>query len=79
MSNENIRKGDWVECINPLKKPSHYFFLKPNAEYFERQRICCLCHYAQLSNEHYRQPQLSIENYFHTQKSNESKPEKESL
>jgi len=72
-------KGYWLQCQNPLNKPTHSFFLYPNPEWFELQRICCLCHDEQLSNEGYRKPSILRKSPGFVGKSTDSKPEKDSL
>ena len=76
MSSEIINQvGSWYDCINPLSLPLHaHFFQVGTLNY--TQKICPMCWNKLLELQHYKNGGFRIDTH---KKSNDCKPEKDSL
>ena len=73
------KEGHWTDCINPLNKANHAFFLHLIPTLSDRQNICPVCWYDLLRIEKYHSP-LSLTSYLRSKKGvSGSKPKKDSL
>ena len=76
MSSETINQiGSWTDCINPLNKINHGFFRRKGF-LNDNQKICSMCWSECLKLEGYHHAGFIINTH---KKSNDCKPEKDSL
>ena len=73
--------GSWISCINPFNNPvKHYFFrLTPKSKYFTQGDVAKLCPICWIDAHNRNSPLCAPIRVYRTNKSNDSKPEKDSL